>query len=84
MILEDNTPLHVHNPKKMKRKHGGVVVSEPESKEYKVVLRSSGLWTTLIPFLTGTCNLVYLFIWGHVQFWGLRINRGVITHYKSF
>jgi hypothetical protein len=33
MILEDNSPLHVHNPRKMKRKHGGVVVSEPERKE---------------------------------------------------
>jgi len=27
---EDDTPLHVHNPRKFKRKHGGVVVSEPE------------------------------------------------------
>ena len=36
MILEDDTPLHVHNPKKIKRKHCGVVVSEPETKEYKV------------------------------------------------
>ena len=32
MILEDNTPVHVHNPKKIKRKHGGVVVSEPEKR----------------------------------------------------
>jgi len=27
MILEDDTPLHVHDPRKIKRKHGGVVVS---------------------------------------------------------
>jgi hypothetical protein len=32
MILEDATPLHVHNPNKIKRKHGGVVVSESETK----------------------------------------------------
>jgi hypothetical protein len=38
MILEDNSPLHVHNPKKIKRNHGGVVVSEPERKGYKVAL----------------------------------------------
>jgi helix-turn-helix protein len=43
MILEDNTPLHVHNPKKIKRKRGGVVVSEPESKEYKVVFKKRRL-----------------------------------------
>lgn len=29
MILEDDTPLHVYNSKKIKRKHSGVVVSEP-------------------------------------------------------
>ena len=37
MILEDNTPLHVHNPRKIKRKQIGVIVSEPDKKEYKVV-----------------------------------------------
>jgi hypothetical protein len=37
MILEDKTTLHVNNPKKIKRKHDGVVVSGPKSKEYKVV-----------------------------------------------
>jgi hypothetical protein len=26
MILEDGGPVHVHNPKNIKRKHGGVVV----------------------------------------------------------
>jgi hypothetical protein len=36
MILEDDTSLHVHNPKKIKRKNGDVV-SEPETKQYKVV-----------------------------------------------
>jgi hypothetical protein len=43
MILEDRTPLHVHNPKKIKRKLGGVVVSEPESKDYKVVFNKRRL-----------------------------------------
>ena len=46
MILEDNTPVHVHNPKKIKRKHGGVVVSEPERKEYKVVFKKRRLTNT--------------------------------------
>jgi hypothetical protein len=34
MILEDDTLLHVHNRKKFKRKHGDVIVSEAETKEY--------------------------------------------------
>ena len=33
MSLKEDTPLHVHNPRKIKRKHGGVVVSGPEKKE---------------------------------------------------
>ena len=41
MILENAPPVHVHNPRKIKRKHGGVVVSEPETKEYKVVFESA-------------------------------------------
>ena len=43
MILEDATPVHVHNAKKIKRKHGGVVVSEPETKEFKVVFKKRRL-----------------------------------------
>ena len=43
MILEDAPPVHVHNAKKIKRKHGGVVVSEPETKEYKVVFKKRRL-----------------------------------------
>jgi len=38
VILEDAPPVHVHNPK-IKRKHGGIVVSEPETKEHKVVFK---------------------------------------------
>ena len=43
MILEDDTTLHVHNPRKIKRKHGVVVVSEPEKKEYKFVFKKRRL-----------------------------------------
>jgi hypothetical protein len=43
MILEGDTPLHVRNPRKIKWKHGGVVVSEPETKEYKVVFKNRRL-----------------------------------------
>jgi len=39
MIIENAPPVHVNNPQKIKRKHGGVVVSEPETKEYKVVFK---------------------------------------------
>jgi hypothetical protein len=52
MILEDNTPLHVHNPKKVKRKYG-VVVSEPESKEYKVVFKKRRLTNNFDSFPYG-------------------------------
>ena len=43
IILKDTTPAHEHNAKKIKRKHGGVVVSEPETKEYKVVVKKGRL-----------------------------------------
>jgi len=43
MILEDAPTVHVHNAKKIKRKHGGIVVSEPETKEYKVVFKERQL-----------------------------------------
>ena len=32
MILKVTAPVYVHNPKKIKRRHGGDVVSEPEQK----------------------------------------------------
>jgi hypothetical protein len=41
MILEDASSVHVHNPK-IKSKHG-IVVSEPETKEYKVVFEKRRL-----------------------------------------
>jgi hypothetical protein len=43
MILEDAPPVHVYNTNKIKRTHGGLVVSEPETKEYKVVFKKRGL-----------------------------------------
>ena len=43
MILKDTTPLHLHNPKNIKRKDGCVVVSEHETKEYKVVFKKRWL-----------------------------------------
>jgi len=41
MILKDTIQVHVHNTKKIKRKHGGVYV--PETKEYKVVFKKRRL-----------------------------------------
>ena len=35
MILQDNTPLNVHNPKKVKRKHGGGLVSDRKGKQIR-------------------------------------------------
>jgi hypothetical protein len=46
MILENDTPLHVQNPKTIKRKHGGVFLSEAETKEYKVVFKKRRLMDT--------------------------------------
>ena len=43
MILEDAPPVHVQNPTKIKRKQVGVVVSEPETKEYKFVFKKRRL-----------------------------------------
>jgi hypothetical protein len=53
MILEDDTPVHVHNPKKIKRKHGGVVVSEPETKKYKVLFKQRRLMANFDSFPYG-------------------------------
>jgi hypothetical protein len=53
MILEDNTPLHVNNPKTIKRKLCGVVVSEPEMKEYKVVFKKRRLTNNFDSFPYG-------------------------------
>jgi len=43
MMLENTPPVHVHNPRKIKRKHVGIVLSEPETKQYKVVFKKRQL-----------------------------------------
>jgi len=43
MILDDYKPVHVHNPKKTKRKHVGIIVSQLETKEYKVAFKNHRL-----------------------------------------
>ena len=39
IIFKDATPVQVHNPLKITRKQGGVMVSEPETKEYNDVFK---------------------------------------------
>jgi len=43
MILENTPPVSVHNPRKIKWKHGRVVVSEHETKIYKFVFKKRRL-----------------------------------------
>ena len=77
MILEDDTPLHVHNPRKIKRKHCGVVVSEPETKSTRLSLRSAGLWTTLTPSHMAIIRVLYLY---RILFIRLFIYRSVYLY----
>ena len=52
MILKVTTPVHIHNPKNIKRKHGGFVY-EPETKVYKVVFKEQQIEEVLhISFLS--------------------------------
>ena len=53
VILEDNTPLHVHNPRKIKRKHGGIVVSETEKKAYNFFFKNRRLMDDFYSFTHG-------------------------------
>ena len=62
MILEDAPPVHVENPKKIKRKHGGIVVSELETKEYKVVFKKRLLVDTFDSLPYKYYLFIYLFI----------------------
>ena len=48
MILETASPVNIHNPRKIKRKHGGVVVSEPENKEHKIVFKKRWLMDNFV------------------------------------
>ena len=43
MFLENAAPVHVHYPKKIKRKECGVLVSEEEIREHKVVFKKRRL-----------------------------------------
>ena len=70
MILEDAAPVHVHNPRKNKRKHGGVLVSEPE-RSTRLSPRSAGLSTKFSPFHMDL--IMYIFI----SLLGISINRDV-------
>jgi len=71
MILKDTTPVHIHNPKKMK---GNTVVSlylNQKQRCTSLFSRSAVLWTTLSPcnmdminLDRANCNLfIYLFIY---------------------
>ena len=43
MTLGNAPPMHVYNPPKIKPKHGGVVVSEPETKDRKIFFKKRRL-----------------------------------------
>jgi len=77
MILEDAPPVHVHNPKKDKRKHGGIVVSESHTKECKVAFKKRRLMDNFDSLAYGYLLFIYLFIY-------LFTNRGALTHHNSF
>jgi hypothetical protein len=59
IILEYDTHLHFKPPKKIKRKHGGVVVSEDETKASKFVFKKRWLMDKFDSFPRG---FIYLFI----------------------
>ena len=71
MILENAPPVHVHNPRKIKRKHGGVVVSEPETKEYKFVFKKRRLMEIVTPYPMDISVFIYLFICINGAFYAL-------------
>jgi hypothetical protein len=52
-IILGDTPLHVHKPRKIKRKHGDAVASEQETKEYKVIFKKRRLMDNFDSFLSG-------------------------------
>jgi len=63
MILEDALPVHVHNAKKIKRKHGGIVGSELKTKEFKVVFKKRRLIDNFDSLPYGFYLFIYLFIY---------------------
>jgi len=56
MILVDETQVHVHNPKKIERKHVGIVCLNLRQKNIKLSLRSASLWISFIPIHKGKHN----------------------------
>jgi len=43
MILEDMLPVNVHKSKKIKMKYCSIMVSKPETKEYKFIFKKCRL-----------------------------------------
>ena len=63
MILEDASLVYIFIPRKIKRKHVGVVASEPETKEYKVVFKKRRLMENFDSVPYGCEEFIYLFIY---------------------
>jgi len=92
VVLKDTAPMHVHYPKKIKRKHVGFVISEPETKEYKFVFKKRRLMDNF-DFLTYGFDLSilvrdiiqfnYLFIYLFILVGKSAINRGAIADISS-
>jgi len=61
MFLENTPTMHVHNPRKIKLKHDGVVVTEPEMQQYKFVFKNSRLMDNFDSSPYGYW-VIYLFI----------------------
>jgi len=50
MIREGASPVHIHNPRNIKRKHFVVVASKPETKEYKFAFKNRCLTYNSPPY----------------------------------
>ena len=61
-VLEDDPPVHVHSPGKIKRKQVGVVVLEPETKEYKIAFNKRRLFDNFVSVPYGYESFIYLFL----------------------
>jgi hypothetical protein len=62
MILEDAPPVHIYNPRKIKRNHCRVVVSEPETNEYNVDFKKRRLMEKFDTHTDMSKSFIYLFI----------------------
>ena len=81
MILKDAAPVHVHNPKKIKRKQSVSLCPNQRQRSKKSFLKSAGLCTTLTRYTTGMINLFILFIYLFCDSVHL---IGGKTHFSSF